>query len=110
MNQRRSFPDLPKCTVGVPPGRPPGATRPPPRLGGVRGMSVPPEIRRRTPGAVRAAPGADVVTERMRLALCKAQRKLLNAHAKLQSSATLLRAKLISTGGNRDEGPRSTIR
>jgi hypothetical protein len=85
---------LPTCTVGAPPGRPPGATRPAPQVGGIRGVGVPPEIRRRVPGAARAASGAADLAEQERLVLREAQGKLLNARQMLESTVALLREQL----------------
>ena len=92
----RSSPPLPTCRFGASPGLPPGATRPALRLGGIRGLAVPPELRRRVPGAVRAAPGAAVAAARIRLAVRKAQRKLLASQRKLQSSVDAVRSQLAS--------------
>ena len=89
-------PALPVGRFGGSPGLPPGATRPAPRLGGIRGLAVPPEIRRRVPGAARAAPGAAIAAARIRLAIRKAQRKLLQSQRKLQSSVDAVRAQLAS--------------
>jgi hypothetical protein len=89
-------PPLPVCNVGAPPGAPPSLTRPAPRVGGFRGQAIPPELRRRIPGGVRSAPGAANVVRNIRLALGKAQRKLLESQLKLASSAALLRTKLTS--------------
>ena len=69
----RRPPPLPSINVGHHSRRPPpGVTRPPPRTGGIRGVGAPPELRRRL-GAVRAAPGAPDVAERIRDALRIAQ-------------------------------------
>jgi len=57
---------------------------------------VPPEIRRRIPGAVHVPPEAVDAEERIRLALLKAHRKLLDARQKLQSSVEAARAKLLA--------------
>lgn len=89
------LPPLPTGTFGTPPGPPPGATRPPPRIGGLGGISEPPEIRRRE-GRVRVTPEAAVATEKIRAALRKAQRKLIASKQKLQSSVDDLRAKLAA--------------
>jgi hypothetical protein len=62
----------------------------------MRGVSEPPEMRRRVPGAVRAAPGATDAADLIRLALRKAQGKLLDSQRNLQSSVAALRAKLAS--------------
>ena len=59
-------------------------------------MAVPPEIRRRAPNGARAAPGAHDAEERIRLALGKAQRKLLDSQQKLRSSVAALREQLAS--------------
>ena len=88
------LPSLPACTVGAPPGRPPGVTRPAPQLGGIRGVGIPPEMRRRIPGASRAAAGAADVSKQVHLALRKAQEKLLNGQEKLQTTTRTLRGKL----------------
>ena len=63
------------------PGRPPA--RRAPRLGGI---GAPPELRRRA-DAIRAAPGARAIEERVRATLRKAQRKLLAAQRRLQDIA-----------------------
>ena len=89
------MPSLPTTTLGAPPRRPPGAIRPAPRNGGIQGMGVPPDLRRRA-GAVRAAPGAAAVVDGIRAALGKAQGKLLESQQKLQLSAVVLRAKLAA--------------
>lgn len=65
-------------------------------MGGLRGLSVPPVLRRRMTGATRAAPGAADAAERMRLALRTAQEKLVVSQQKLQSSVAALRARLGS--------------
>ena len=91
-NESTRTPALPTCKVGAPPGLPPGATRPAPQLGGIRGVGVPPELRRRIPGASRAAAGAAEVAEHERVALQGAQQKLFDARRKLLSSVTALRS------------------
>lgn len=62
-------------------------------------------MRRRIPGASRAAAGAADVAERVHLALRKAQGKLLNGQQKLQTTTVALRSKLPT---NNSIGPRST--
>jgi hypothetical protein len=88
------LPALPVCSVGAPPRRPPGVTRPAPRVTGIRGVGISPEIRRRIPGATRAATGAADVLDQVHVALCKAQAKLLHRQQKLQVTTTSLRGKL----------------
>jgi hypothetical protein len=90
------LPALPTCVVGAPPPRPPGVGRPAPRLGGIRGLAVPPELRRRIPGAVRAAQGAADVAARERITLRSAQLKLLDSRDKLNATAAALRSQLAS--------------
>lgn len=92
----RSLPPLPVRNVGAPPGRPPGVSRPAPRMGGLGGLAVPPEIRRRVAGAKRAAPGAAQAAERLRLALRKPQRKLLDARQQLRWNLAAVRAQLVA--------------
>ena len=92
----RALPPLPKNTFGIAPRRSPGAMRPAPKLGGISGVAVPPEIRRRVKGAVRAAPGAAQAADQIRAALRKAQVKLLGSQQKLQGSVAALRALLKS--------------
>jgi len=92
----RSLPPLPSRGLGAPPGRPPGAAHAAPGVGGLQGLGTPPEIRRRSPGAMRAAPGAMEVAGRMRLALRTAQRKLLESQQKLRAGAAVVRAKLAA--------------
>ena len=91
----RALAALPTRTFGAPPGPPPGIGRPAPHVGGMRGMSEPPDVRRRN-GAVRAAPGAADVANGIRLALGKAQEKLLGSQRKLRASVVALRAALAS--------------
>jgi hypothetical protein len=68
----------------------------------MRGVAEPPEIRRRNPGAVRSAPGAADVEDRIRRTLGEAQRKLLASKRKLEASVAALRIKLATrTRGNR---------
>src|SRR5690242_19375068 len=90
------LPPLPACTVGAPPGRPPGATRPAPQMGGIRGVGAPPEIRRRTPGASRAASGSREVARQIRATLRKAQEKLLTGQRNLHFTTGMLRSKLAT--------------
>lgn len=87
---------MPRRSSGAPPGRPPAATRPLPRSGGLGGISVPPEIRRRADNGVPSAPAAQQAEARVRVALRKARRKLLDSRQKLQSSVDALRARLAS--------------
>src|SRR4051794_14040751 len=82
---------LPRTRLGTPPGRPPGIARRVPRLGRI---GVPPELRRRTPGATRSLPAAAVVSDRIRGALQKAQQKLLDSQRKLKTSVGALRGVL----------------
>ena len=90
-------PALPTCVLGAPMARPPGLARPAPRQGGIRGLSVPPELRRRA-GMVQAAQGATDIAERERLALRAAQIKLLDARQKLEIVAATLRSQLSLRG------------
>jgi hypothetical protein len=90
------LPPLPSLTFGAPPGRAPGTRRPPPAQGGIRGVGVPPEIRRRVPGAIKAAPGTPQVVDRIRDTLGKAQRTLLASQRKLEQSVAALRSQLSS--------------
>ncbi len=87
---------LPTCTVGSPPMHPPGSLRPPPRVGGMRDASMPPELRRRIEGAVRSTAEGAETARQIRAAIRKGQRKLRDARRKLESSAEALRAKLTS--------------
>ena len=90
----RQPPPLPDARLGAPPGgRPPAASRPAPGRGGIKGVGVPPELRRRN-GEVRSAPGAAAVADRIRLSLRKAQQKLLDSQRELESSANELRSVL----------------
>ena len=77
------MPPLPVCSVGAPPGPPPGASHPPPEFGGMRAIGVPPELRRR---AAHATQEASDVADRIRFALRRAQLKLLYSQWKLQSA------------------------
>ena len=91
-----TLPALPMCVVGAPPRSPPGVGRPAPRVGGIRGLAVPPELRRRMPGASRATPEAAGMAQRERVALLTAQRKLLDAKQKLLATAEALRTELAA--------------
>lgn len=93
-NGSRDMAALPTCVRGVPPGAPPAVGRPVPNRGGLRGIAVPPEVRRRTPGATRADPGAAAVADQIRKTLSGAQRKLLASQRRLQLAAAALRAQL----------------
>lgn len=90
-------PPLPSATIGAPPGAHPGVARPAPRLGGIRGVGAPPELRRRVPGAIRAAPGAPEIADRIRSVLRGAQLKLLAAHLKLQFGSAARRAEVLGS-------------
>ena len=89
------LPALPTCVVGAPMPRAPGVGRPAPRQGGIRGLAVPPELRRRA-GAVKAAQGAADIADSERLALRTAQVKLLGARQKLETVVAALRTQLES--------------
>jgi hypothetical protein len=86
----------PAPVPGAPSRPPPGVGRPAPRLGGFRGLAVPPELRRRIQGAVRTAAGAGDLAERERIVLRTAQRKLLDSRQKLRTIVAALRAQLTS--------------
>ena len=66
-------------------------------MGGVRGITDPPELRRRAQGPVRGTAAA-APAEHIRGALRTAQRKLLAARKKLQSNIAGVRSKLASRG------------
>lgn len=87
-------PALPDCVRGVPPGAPPAVGRSVPNRGGLRGIAVPPELRRRIPGAGRAAPGAAEVVDQIRTTLRVAQRKLFASQRRLHLAAAALRTQL----------------
>jgi hypothetical protein len=92
---REHVPALPSTRIGAPTGPHPGIARPAPRLGGIRGVGAPPELRRRVPGARRVALGASDVTEHIRSALRKAQLKLLAAKQKLESGSLNRRSEVL---------------
>ena len=92
----RPLPPLPVHMPGAPRTLPPGARRPAPGVGGLHGLGTPPEVRRRTPGGVKAAPGAAAATEAIRGALGKARGKLLDSQRKLRIAVLALRAQMAS--------------
>jgi hypothetical protein len=92
----RALPPLPIRTLGTPPELRRPASGGASQLGRIRGLAVPPEIRRLDPSRTRPAPVAADVAARIRLACRKAQLRLLNSHLKIHSIAAELRARLAS--------------